>query len=471
MQEFESINPATGGQVWKGCEASAKEIRESIHEAEAAFPAWASKPFESRAEILCQYAKVLESRKELIALRISEETGKPLWESKLEVSAMVAKIPISIEAYQHRCAPISYPYEGGSLTAIFRPHGVVAVFGPFNFPGHLPNGHIVPALLAGNAVIFKPSELTPLVGETLKNCFSEAGLPQGLFHVVQGGPKVGSALALSEKIKGIFFTGSARVGEMLESQTHPGRILALEMGGNNPLVVSELRQIKEAAYLTIQSAYLTTGQRCTAARRLILAPGCPKEEFIEELKKQVRSLKIGAYDSADEPFMGPLISLKAANELRQAESLLVEKGAKILINSEQLMPGLPFLSPSLLDVTGVHEREDCEYFGPLLQLIETPSLTAAIQEANNTAYGLSAGLLSESKEEWEQFSHQIRAGIINWNSPLTGASSKLPFGGIGKSGNFRPSALLAADYCSYPIASTEFPHLSLPKSLTPGITL
>ena len=466
---MKSYNPANGELVWEGVADSASEIEKKIAHASRSFFSWASKSIEERIEFLTRYENELKKNRDHLALAISKETGKPLWESKTEVDAMIGKIPISIQSFLERCGKKESTQGNFNLFTEFRPHGVVAVFGPFNFPGHLPNGHIVPALLAGNVVLFKPSELTPSIGELIQEYLK---LPDGVFQVIQGGPEAGKALASSLDVKGIFFTGSAAVGMSLKEQNlkNPSRILALEMGGNNPLIISKIQDVKAAAYLTIQSAFITSGQRCSAARRLILTNECPKDAFIKELVHQVEGLKIGSYDAKEEPFMGPVIHLNAAKKLLDAEKHLIKQGATVIYPMRQLYVGLPFLTPALIDVTSLSNIIDEELFGPFLQIYQTDSLENAIKIANDTAYGLSSGLFSESEIEWKHFYSSSRAGIINWNAPLTGASSKAPFGGIGKSGNYRPSAYLAADYCSYPIASMQKTALEMPLTLTPGIS-
>lgn len=454
---LQSFNPATLQLVWEG--PITTNIPDKIKFAKKAFSTWSKTPLQERIQFLESYGKQLEENTEL-PIAISKETGKPLWESKAEVKAMIDKIPLSIEAFKERCAILQ---TSPNLSTRFRPHGIVAVLGPFNFPGHLPNGHIVPALLAGNTVLFKPSELTPYVGELMNSAFSS--FPEGVFQLILGGPEEGKVLVTGD-VDAIFFTGSSKTGEWLKEQC-PHKLLALEMGGNNPLVVSKIHDIKTAAYMIIQSAFLTTGQRCSASRRLILTPDCDKK-LIDELIDQMKRLVIGRYDDPVEPFMGPLIHLKAAKELLNAQATLKKQGAKVLYPMTQANPGLPFVTPALIDVTSIKNRQDVEYFGPFLQLIHTSSLNEALIEANNTSYGLTAGLFSDSSEEWDHFYSEIKAGVVNWNAPLTGASSRAPFGGLGKSGNFHPSGYLAADYCSYPVASTQNPHLTLPATLTPG---
>ena len=352
-----------------------------------------------------------------------------------------------------------------------KPHGVVAVFGPYNFPGHLPNGHIVPALLAGNTVVFKPSELTPATAEEMVKLWEKAGLPAGVLNLVQGEKETGIALASHPGIDGLFFTGSSGTGKLIHQQFggQPGKILALEMGGNNPLIVTELKNSKAAIHDTIQSAFITAGQRCTCSRRLFVPVGSWGDQFISQLVDASSKLTVGHWDDDPQPFMGALISEQAANHILSAQQQLLKLGATSLLEARKLQEATALLSPGIIDVTAVQHLPDEEYFGPLLQVIRYSDFMAAIDEANNTRYGLSAGLFSDKQQDYDLFLAHIRAGIVNWNRPITGASSEAPFGGIGESGNHRPSAYFAADYCSYPVASVESDSLIMPEKLSPGL--
>lgn len=470
---MQSFNPANGEVVWEGKESTLGEIHAAIKAARLASSGWKRAPLDERISLLERYSAELKKEKETFAELISQEVGKPLWESRGEVASMAQKISISIEAYKERCQERKIAQDSHELIITYRPHGVVAVFGPFNFPGHLPNGHIVPALLAGNAVLFKPSEHAPAVGEKILSCFQKAGVPKGIFQVIQGGPAVGRHLALHEDIDGLFFTGSFKTGLFLNEHfaKNPGKILALEMGGNNPLVVSEISDIQAAVYLTIQSAFITSGQRCSSARRLILPPSPTRKNFLETLIDRVGAIRVGAYMEQPEPFMGPLIDEEAAKNLMRGEEELLAKGALSLVPLKRLKDNRPFLTPGLIDVTPLKNPPDEELFGPLLQVIFVDSFAEALKEANRTAYGLTATLLGSSLDEWREFYAEVRAGIVNWNAPTTGANSRAPFGGIGKSGNHRPSAYLAADYCSYPVSSIQINHLQIPSSISPGIAL
>ena len=470
---YQSIDPASGQTVWEGPAAVQSEIDQAIDAARRAQPAWSQLPVARRIHSLQHFAESLKSGRAELAEAISRETGKPRWESLGEVDSMINKVPVSIDAFNERRRPVEHEMAGALAATRFKPYGVVAVLGPFNFPGHLPNGHIVPALLAGNTVVFKPSELTPLVAQKTAELWESAELPSGAFNLLQGGRETGAYLAGHPGLDGLFFTGSAAVGRALSRllADHPDKILALEMGGNNPLIVHEASDLDAAAYLTIQSAYITAGQRCTCARRLIVPQGSAGDAFLERLKSATAAVRAGAWTDEPEPFMGPVISAAAAEHLLAAQDELRNRGGKSMLEMRRLAGSPALLSPGLIDVSESPDRPDTEIFGPLLQVIRVPDFTAAIAEANHTIYGLSAGLLSDSRDLYEQFFNGIRAGVVNWNRQITGASGSLPFSGTGLSGNNRPSGYYAADYCSYPIASLEQPKLALPPQLTPGITL
>ncbi|MBD8570589.1 succinylglutamate-semialdehyde dehydrogenase [Pseudomonas syringae] len=468
-----SLNPVTQHVLWSGQGATAEQVDLAVQAARQAFPGWARRSLQERIDVLEAFAARLKHHADDLARCIGEETGKPLWESATEVTTMVNKVAISVQSYRERTGEKSGPL--GDATAVLRhkPHGVVAVFGPYNFPGHLPNGHIVPALLAGNTVLFKPSELTPKVAELTVKCWIEAGLPAGVLNLLQGDRETGIALAANPGIDGLFFTGSSRTGNALHQQFagRPDKILALEMGGNNPLVVDEVQDVDAAVYTVIQSAFISAGQRCTCARRLLVPQGEWGDAFLARLVAVSETIEVGSFDQQPAPFMGSVISLDAALGLLDAQRILLAKGAVSLLEMRQPLAQSALLTPGIIDVTAVRERSDEELFGPLLQVVRYADFDAAIAEANDTHYGLAAGLLSDSEARYQQFWLESRAGIVNWNKQLTGAASSAPFGGVGASGNHRASAYYAADYCAYPVASLETGSLTLPTTLTPGIRL
>lgn len=472
---FTSENPYNGDTLWQGHAASTTDVQQAVVAAKEAFPAWSALPIETRIEYLNRYQNCLKERRAELAETISKEIGKPLWEADTEIGAMIHKIPLSIQAYHERCKVTIEETTAGIAKLRHKPHGVVAVFGPFNFPGHLPNGHIVPALLAGNTIVLKPSEYAPLMAEKMVECWEKVNLPKGVLNLVQGLGETGKILSEHPELQGVFFTGSYRVGSKLSEQFSltPEKILALEMGGNNPLVVHNISEqnIDAAVYNTLQSAYITAGQRCTCARRLIVTKGSTNESYVQKLINATQNIKVGPYSEKPEPFLGPVVSKQAASHILEEYQNLLKQGASVLVPLKADPTYLSLLSPGLIDVTAVKTRQDQEIFGPLLQLIWVNTFEEALKEANNTNYGLSSSIFCDSEKAYLQFYQEIKAGLVNWNRPTTGSSSQLPFGGIGKSGNHRPSAYYAADYCAYPVASMEQTELQLPNTLSPGISL
>ncbi|WOF44939.1 succinylglutamate-semialdehyde dehydrogenase [Sphingopyxis indica] len=453
-EELISYEPATGAELWRG---RISDVDAEVAAARQAWPGWAAKPLAYRAETLRRFADRVKADAESFADLIARETGKPLWEARTEVESVAAKVDISVKAYAERTPNRRIEGAMGLRHAVrHKPHGALAVLGPYNFPAHLPNGHIVPALLAGNSVIFKPSEKTPAVGAKLAQLFHSAGVPEEVLRLVIGGPDQGKALAGHDGIDGLLFTGSARTGVALNRQfaDRPGKILALEMGGNNPIVVWDTPDIRTAAMLVVQSAFLSAGQRCTNARRLIVRQTVA-EALIDEVRNLTNRLIVDHPHADPAPYMGPVIDNEAADGLTESFLILMSNGGQVIRHMTRPIADRPFLTPGIIDVTAMPERPDIELFGPLLQLVRVESFEAAIAEANNTAFGLSAALIGGTPQLYDQFWANARAGVVNWNRPTNGASSAAPFGGIGLSGNHRPSAFYAADYCAYPVASSE----------------
>ncbi len=452
--EIISYEPASGAELWRG---TVGDVDETVMRARRAWPQWAAQPLAQRIELMRRFVNEVLKEQDKFAELIARETGKPLWEARGEVESVMAKVEISIRAYAERTGQRKLDSAlQGTAAVRHKPHGVMAVLGPFNFPAHLPNGHIVPALIAGNAVIFKPSEKTPAVGEFLLKCFHKAGISAAVVQLLVGGPEQGKALVAHDGIDGVLFTGSAQAGIAINRKlaANPGKIVALEMGGNNPIVLWDTPKITDAAILIIQSAFTTAGQRCTAARRLIVKSSL-YDQAIEEVKRMAGRIIVGAPFDEPSPFMGPVIDNLAADQLTESFLYLMSHGGKPLMHMKRPREGLPFVTPGIVDVTGMKERPDVELFGPLLQVVRVDDFDQAIAEANNTRFGLAASLVGGNPQEYNRFWANIRAGIVNWNRPTSGASSAAPFGGIGFSGNHRPAAFYAADYCAYPVASTE----------------
>jgi len=452
--EIVSFEPATGAELWRG---KVGDVDESVARARRAWPAWAAQPHSTRIELMRRFANEVRKEADKLATLIARETGKPMWEARGEVEGVVARVEIAVRAYADRTSQRKHDNGlSGTASVRHKPHGVLAVLGPYNMPADLPCGHIVPALIAGNVVVFKPSEKAPASGEMLARCFHRAGVSAAALQVLIGGPAHGQALVAHDGIDGVLFTGSSHAGIAINRKlaANPGKIVALEMGGNNPLVVWDTPKIADAAAIVVQSAFTGAGQRCTAARRLIVKSSL-YDALMDQVKRLADRIIVGAPFDDPSPFMGPVIDNQTADGLTESFVYLLSSGGRAIKHMVRLNDDLPFLSPAIIDVTKVAERPDIELFGPLVQVIRVDDFDEAIAEANATRFGLVAALVGGTPEQYNRFWANVRAGVINWNRPTINPSAAAPIGGVGLSGNHRPAAFYAADACAYPVASIE----------------
>lgn len=471
-EAFSSFNPADSSTLWTGTSATEDEMLQAFDAAHKALPKWSAMTVEARAEHITAFAKQIEAKHDELTTLISLETGKPRWEAATETAAVIGKAALSVKAYHERTSSKQSPAGDSTSHLRYKPHGVVAVIGPFNFPAHLSNGHIMPALIAGNTIVYKPSELTPAVAAFILECWHDSGLPPGVLNGVQGGLNTSKAI-LRGNLQALYFTGSYHVGRQIHHQfaERPEIMMALEMGGNNPLLIDKVENLDAAVYNTILSSFITAGQRCTCARRVLIPDTNEGDRFLKLFIKSSMAIKVGPYTDAPEPFIGPVIRNQHALHHLKAQENLTSMGGESLLPMRLMAENTGFLSPGIIDMTDVSDAPDEEIFAPLVQIYRYSNFEHALELANQTRYGLSAGILSDSHANYQTFFNNIRAGIINWNKPTTGAGGSMPFGGIGRSGNHRPSAYFAADYCAYPIASMEKSNLTLPNELSPGIIL
>ena len=449
---FKSMNPLTGEIVWEGNFANSSQLNAAINAAHKSHEEWSAQSMQTRIRIIRKFYALLEKNKLAMAKLISAETGKTHTDAASEVAATLAKLNNSILAYKKRTGAQNNPMGGLQANLQHVSHGVMSVVGPFNFPLHLPNGHITPALIAGNTIIFKPSESTPMVSEYMMMLWDKAGLPAGVINMIHGGKDIVQGLCKHPLNKGLLFTGSYKAGIQINKimADYPEKILALELGGNNPLVVWSTKKINAAVDLIFESAFISSGQRCTCARRLILPKNNNGKKILVKLKQRVQSL---SYTDPADLYYGPLISPKATERFLVFQDKLIQSGAKTILKSRKVRGPFNLLTPSLINITGMAKSYDEENFGPMLQVFFADTFDEAVAEANNTKYGLAAGLISDNEKLFERFVQRINAGVINFNSTTTGASGAFPFGGIGRSGNLRPAGFYAADYCAWPKAS------------------
>jgi succinylglutamic semialdehyde dehydrogenase len=464
-----STNPARPADIiWQGSSVI-DHVDHAVEAAAAAQPIWARWPAERRFAALLRFRDLCRSRAADMAHLIALETGKALWDARAEADLLAVKVDITLDDSEHgglrRVRAFDIPL-GATRTGrtFYRPHGVMAVLGPFNFPAHLANGHIIPALALGNTVVFKPSDKAPAVGQTLAMWLQEAlfaeGAPAGVMNLVHGGADVATRLVTSAGVGGVLFTGSWPVGRRIMELCldEPGRILALEMGGNAPAIVMPDADLRQAAIEVVRSAFVSTGQRCTCTRRLIVHRQVA-EKFVRAIVAMSSRLVIGDPFVDPEPFMGPIISAEARQSVLDAQTRFAAQGGEKLLEARRIdtPSGGFFLSPGIMRIDrftiGMDgPGADVEIFGPLLRMSIVDSFDDALAQANATRFGLAASIFTKDAETTARFSSEMRAGCVNVNTGTAGASSKLPFGGIGLSGNHRPAGAYSLDYCVFPVA-------------------
>ncbi len=451
----------------------------AVAAARDALPAWRRLRISERAALLKSYQAGIKKREDELAELIAREVGKPVWESKTEVATMFNKVDVTINESPKLVADIDLPKimpdtQGFSRQ---RSHGVMAVIGPFNFPGHLPNGHIVPALLAGNTVVFKPSEKAPLVGQLMAEIFHEAGFPKGVFNLLQGEKEVGRRLCVHEGVNGVLFTGSYEVGLRIRQDTmlQHWKILALEMGGKNPSIVWEDTDLDFAIHETLFSSFVTAGQRCSATSRILVHEKV-LDAFVQRFHERSKAFSIG--NPLDNPFMGPLVESASVDRYLKFLGIAGREGAELVMRGKALemntegnyvAPSIVLYNSPTLEQSRKSVFQQTELFAPAVAIVPVKDVEDALAQANVTQFGLVASVFTRDRALYERFYDGLDFGLINWNKSTVGASSRLPFGGLKKSGNHAPTALTAMLYCGYPVASLEVAEPKMPSQLSPGL--
>lgn len=459
--EFKDLSPSDLNDQIITVPFKRDHIDEACNAAKAAYMPWATLTLDERKMYLLKLKDIYDKHVNEMAEIISRDTGKALWDAMTEAKNLGNKIDITLN---HSLKLIADERVSNALPQIdgvirYRSRGVMAVVGPFNFPAHLPNGHIIPALIAGNTIVFKPSDQTPAVGQFMAQLFEKAEFPKGVFNMVQGDGESGRRLVINENVDGILFTGSYEVGLKIkqETLTHYWKILALEMGGKNATVVWNDADMDKAIYETLIGAYMSTGQRCSCTSRIILHKDIA-EKFTERFYQAAKKLTIGHW--SENPFMGPLINAAAVEKYIRFQEIANREGCENMMRGKALdlkHKGY-YVTPSIhlvkkFDPNSVYQKS--EIFGPNVAVYTVSDFDQAMEIVNSTGFGLVMALFSKNQSLYQEALLKARVGILNWNRTTNGASSRLPFGGMGKSGNDRPSAHFAIQYCTIPVASLE----------------
>lgn len=474
---FKDISPGDLSDEIMSATYQLDHVDRAVQAAKQAYMPWARLTVEERKKYLLKLKEVFIAHEAQMTEIIARDTGKSLWDATSEAKGLSAKIDITLNAslklIEEERITNALPQVDGVIR--YRSRGVMAVIGPFNFPAHLPNGHIIPALISGNTIVFKPSEQTPAVGQFYAQMIEKAEFPPGVFNLVQGEGETGRKLVAHEAVDGVLFTGSYEVGLKIKQETlnHYWKILALEMGGKNTTIVWDDADIEKAIYETLVGAFMSTGQRCSGTSRVILHDKIA-DQFTDRFYEAAKKLSIGHWSK--NPFMGPLINQAAVEKYIRFQEMANRENAESVMRGKSLDLDHKghYVTPSIhlvkkFDPNSLYQKT--EIFGPNVAIYRSSDFNNTMEIVNSTGYGLAMALFTKNKELYNEALLQARVGILNWNRTTNGASSRLPFGGMGKSGNDRPSAHFAIQYCTVPVASLEDPTTLDKSKLLPGVVL
>ncbi|MDY6995419.1 MAG: aldehyde dehydrogenase family protein [Actinomycetota bacterium] len=430
---FARCNPADPSDVIGVFPASGPEdVAAAVDHLEKAAPEWAATPPERRAAILESAAAQLESRSDELAAELVREEGKTAAEARMEVGRTPANLRY-YAAEATRCAGSTLPAPGDTLLYTVRePVGIVGAVTPWNFPLNIPSRKLGPALALGNPVLFKPSELTPLMGQRLVEALLHGGLPPEAIALVQGDGRAGAAVAADDRIAAVTFTGSTGVGRSIHRQVGPHRRVQLEMGGKNPVVVADDADPDRAAALIVKGAFGLSGQACTGTSRVI-ATAAVHDALADRVVALAQALQVGPGERAGVD-MGALASAGQLEKFLGYVRAGVEEGATLRCGGERVdvagCEGGFFVRPAVFTGTEPTMRiVTDEVFGPLLAFQRAGSLDEAIELANATEFGLSASIVTGDLAAAQRFVRRSRTGLVKVNQPTTGMAMNAPFGG------------------------------------------
>ncbi|MFO1519699.1 MAG: aldehyde dehydrogenase family protein [bacterium] len=435
-------------------------VSEAVSCARKAYPDWAWLAVSKRNAFLKKLRSQFKKRRAEIAEVISSEMGKPLSEALAEVETAVRKLEVTCG----QASVLFSPEKSFSrATPRFHPRGVMAVISPFNFPLQLAVAQVAPALATGNAVVLKPSELTPFTGQKLAECVHAAGFPKGVFQFLPGGAETGRPLVSHPEVNGVLFVGSDAVGRKIQEEAgrDSRKICVLEMGGKNAALLFKDADLKLALEECLKAAFSTTGQRCNALSRLILHESVA-EKFIHSFVEGARNFPIGYYRDS-KARMGPLVSENALLKFLKYQRLAHQEGARVLLEGKKIKFSYPgyYVSPSVhrMEKWKPHSgktgyRYD-EIFGPDVAIYTFRTLEEAVQIHNDSRYGLAASVFTRRRSVFEACYRSLDVGMLHFNRATIGSSPHLPFGGIKASGNHFPAGSFSPYYCVYPVSVQE----------------
>jgi len=437
----ENINPAdTDDVIGTIRQATREEARAAVEAASDAFRGWRATPAPARGKIVARAARLMEEHKEELSQILTREEGKTIGESRGELQRSINVADFCAgESRRMNGETIQSELPANFAYTIKQPLGVVACVTPWNFPVAIPVWKVAPALVAGNAVVFKPASLTPATAVRIVELFEEAGVPPGVLNLIIGsGSDAGAEIINHPAVKAVSFTGSNGVGlRLYEEVSRRGAKAQCEMGGKNPVVIMEDADMDLAVESTAQGAFGSSGQRCTATSRAVVVNDIA-DEFVERIVKRAESMRIG--NGADpNTEMGPSVDESQFKTVLSYIDIGREDGAKLRCGGERASgDGLDkgyFVRPTVFDhVTPDMRLAREEIFGPVLSVLRVKDFDEAMQVANDCEYGLSSSIFSNDAVRIFRFVDEIETGMTHINSPTTGGEAHIPFGGIKGTG-------------------------------------
>ena len=441
-ETFARVNPANPDEVLgEFPQGNETDVKKAIDAAEEAFEKWANMPPPKRGEILFRAGQLLKESKEELAKIETREMGKVLFEARGDVQeAIDMTYFMAGEGRRLLGHTTTSELPDKFAMTVRQPIGIAGLITPWNFPIAIPSWKILPALICGNTVVFKPSSDTPLCGIKFVEILLKAGIPKGVLNLVTGpGQSVGMSIVKNEKIRVISFTGQRETGATILREAGIKRV-GLELGGKNPIIIMDDADLKLALDGVIWGGYATTGQRCTAASRVIVHSNV-KERFETMLVERIRKLRLGNGLDPDTD-IGPLVNKAAQDKSKKYCEIGLSEGAKLLVGGK--IPDMKgwFFEPTLFtDCTADMRIAREEIFGPVVSLISAKDLNDAIKIANSVDYGLSTSIYTASIRDAFTAMKKLEAGLTYINSPTIGSEIHLPFGGAKHSGTTREGGL------------------------------
>lgn len=463
-QIFESLNPANRKEtVGTAPLSSAREVDQAVGAAKHAYESWRELSWVKRAEYIDEFAQLVKRDVEELAQLVTRECGKPINEGRADVvEALHMAQYVAGMGRMPNGFTISSEISAKDAFILRKPKGVIACITPWNFPSAIPLWVILPSILAGNTVVFKPAEQTPIVAHKLMELFHEAGIPAGVINLVHGmGEEVGDPLVKHKDVAAILFTGSRAVGKYIQ-QVAAGdayKFVATEMGGKNGTIVLEDADLDIAVNACVLGAFKTSGQRCVSTSRIIIDRKL-EPEFTKRYVEKVKRIRVGN-GLADDVFMGPLIEESGIEKWRFHNQKAREEGAEVLVEGQELTEGDHacgnFVSPFVYRFDGYKKETFClreEAFSPHVAIIPVSGMEEAVEVYNDTDYGLSMAVITEDYRKWRWVRDHADFGLGYVNLPSIGAEVHLPFGGVKASGNGHPGAEGILESVTHRIAFT-----------------